>query len=205
MSREAPEDRSGIAFRRLVGRRSVPLLAASAGVGLASAAYWTFSTELVVRAGDIGQTGATVFWVVLGVFGLAGGLAGDLSQRFGIGTSLGAALLAMAGAIGLLAVAPGVPLLAYASAALFGTTYIMLTGILLVWSVGVFAEQPSAGLGISFLLLAAGQVLGSSLAGILAGAIDLRMTFLVFAGVAALAAGAGIWTGDTGDARGSAA
>jgi hypothetical protein len=47
-----------------------------------------------------------------------------------------------------------VQLWAYSSAVLFGSTYIMLTGIILVWSVSVFREQPSAGLGAAFLIIA---------------------------------------------------
>ena len=35
-------------------------------------------------------------------------------------------------------------LVSYLSAALFGSTYIMLTGIVLVWSVAVFRDRPSA-------------------------------------------------------------
>jgi hypothetical protein len=74
------------------------------------------------------------------------------------------------------------------SATLFGSTYIMLTGIILVWSVSVFHERPSAGLGAAFLLLAVGQILGSLIAGVVAGAAGLALTFWAFAGVAVLSA-----------------
>ncbi|MGB3632885.1 MAG: MFS transporter [Rubrobacteraceae bacterium] len=170
----------------LVGNRSLRLFAASVGVGIASAVYWTFSRELVIQAGGLGQLGSTLFWVVIGVSGLAGGGAGDLVRRFGLGMAMRGSLLAMAVSIGMLAIAPGILYAAYASAALFGATYIMLTGILLVWSVRVFRERPSAGLGSAFFLLAAGQILGSYLAGLLAGITDLSTTFLIFAGTAIL-------------------
>ncbi|MGB3632515.1 MAG: MFS transporter [Rubrobacteraceae bacterium] len=181
-----PEGPQRITFGWLVGRRSLPLFAASVGLGLASAAYWTFSRDLVVQAGDLGRIGSTTFWVVLGVSGLLGGAAGDLVGRFGLGLVLRGALLAMAVSIGMLAAAPGVLPVAYPSAAVFGATYIMLTGILLVWSVRVFRDRPSAGLGAAFLLIAAGQILGSYLAGVLVGASGLQTTFAVFAGVAVL-------------------
>src|SRR5215211_6693938 len=96
--------------------------------------------------------------------------------------------LSMAAAIGLLAAAPGVLLWAYASAALFGSTYIMLTGIILVWSVWVFHERPSAGLGAAFLLIAVGQVFGALTAGALAGAAGLVVTFWAFAAIAVVTA-----------------
>ena len=180
------EDLPEITFGWLVGRRSLPLFSASMGLGLASAAYWTFSRDLVVQAGDLGRIGSTTFWVVLGVSGLLGGAAGDLVDRFGLSLVLRGALLAMALSIGMLAVAPGRLFIAYPSAALFGATYIMLTGILLVWAVKVFRDRPSAGLGAAFLLISAGQILGSYFAGVLAGTSGLQTTFAIFAGVAIL-------------------
>jgi predicted MFS family arabinose efflux permease len=170
--------------RWLVGPRSLSLFATAVGTGLASAAYWTFSRELVVQDGTLGQVGSTAFWVVVGVAGLAGGAAGDLVTRLGLTWALRSSLLAMAVAIGLLAVAPDTPGAVYGSAALFGSTYIMLTGIVLVWAVAVFHERPSAGLGAAFLLIAVGQVLGSPLAGALGDATSLETTFGLFAGVA---------------------
>jgi predicted MFS family arabinose efflux permease len=170
--------------RWLVGPRSLSLFATAVGLGLASAAYWTFSRELVVQTGALGQVGSTAFWVVVGVAGLAGGAAGDLVTRLGLTWALRSSLLAMAVAIGLLAVAPDTPAAVYGSAALFGSTYIMLTGIVLVWAVAVFPERPSAGLGAAFLLIAVGQVLGSPLAGALGDATSLETTFGLFAGVA---------------------
>ena len=167
------EDPPQITFRWLVGQRSLPLFSASVGLGLASAAYWTFSRDLVVQAGDLGRIGSTAFWVVLGVSGLLGGAAGDLVSRFGLSLVLRGALLAMAASIGMLAVAPGNLFIVYSSAALFGATYIMLTGILLVWAVKVFQERPSAGLGAAFLLISAGQILGSYFAGVFAGTSGL--------------------------------
>jgi predicted MFS family arabinose efflux permease len=184
----APTDIPGLTVRYLVGPGSMPLFAAAAGVGFASAAYWTFSRDLVVRFGDLSDTGSTVFWTVIGVSGLAGGLAGDLVRRVGLSMAYRASVLSMAAAIGLLAAAPGVQLWAYSSAVLFGSTYIMLTGIILVWSVSVFRERPSAGLGAAFLIIALGQVFGALAAGTVAEAIGLVPTFWAFAGVGVAAA-----------------
>src|SRR3712207_8973731 len=94
----------------------------------------------------------------------------------------------MAAAIGLLAAAPGALLSAYLSGALFGSTYIMLTGIILVWSVSVFHERPSAGPGPALLPLAFWRGFGGPLAGAPARGVGLGVTFLGFAGVAGLAA-----------------
>ena len=177
-----------LSVRFLVRSRSVPLFAAATGVGFASAAYWTFSRDMVVRFGDLSGTGSTIFWMVIGISGLSGGLAGELVQRFGLTGAFRVSVLTMAAAIGLLAAAPGVLPLAFSSAALFGCTYIMLTGIILVWSVSVFHERPSAGLGAAFLIIAVGQVLGTLTAGTVAGAAGLVVTFWAFAGIAVVAA-----------------
>jgi predicted MFS family arabinose efflux permease len=177
-----------LTVRYLMGAKSMLLYAAATGVGVASAAYWTFSRDLVVQTGDLSVAGSTLFWTVIGVSGIAGGLAGDLVRRLGLTRAFRASLLCMAAAVGLLAATPDVLLLAYLSATLFGSTYIMLTGIILVWSVSVFHERPSAGLGAAFLLLAVGQILGSLIAGVVAGAAGLAPTFWAFAGVAVLSA-----------------
>ena len=177
-----------LSFNYLFGRRSMALFFAAGGMGFASAAYWTFSRDLVVQAGGLGQTGSTLFWAVIGVSGLAGAGAGDLVRRFGLGNAFRVSLFAIAGATVLLAAAPGVLGLSYLSAALFGSSYIMLTGILLVWSVAVFPERPSAGLGAGFLMFAVGQAVGSPVAGALAGATNLTVAFIAFAGLAILIA-----------------
>ncbi|HVF00679.1 MAG TPA: MFS transporter [Rubrobacteraceae bacterium] len=177
-----------LSVRYLTGAKSMLLYAAATGVGFASAAYWTFSRDFVVQTGDLSVAGSTLFWTVIGVSGIAGGLAGDLIRRLGLTRAFRASLLCMAAAVGLLAATPDVLLLAYLSATLFGSTYIMLTGIILVWSVSVFHERPSAGLGAAFLLLAVGQILGSLIAGVVAGAAGLALTFWAFAGVAVLSA-----------------
>jgi predicted MFS family arabinose efflux permease len=186
--RVAQADVPLLSMRYLVGPRSLQLFAAATGVGFASAAYWTFSRDLLTQAGDTSIAGSTLFWTVIGVSGLAGGLAGDLVRRFGLLTAFRASLLSMAAAIGLLAAAPGALLSAYLSGALFGSSYIMLTGIILIWSVWVFHERPSAGIGAAFLLIAVGQVLGTPIAGAVAGAAGLVVTFWAFSGIAVLAA-----------------
>lgn len=169
-----------------LGRRAAALFAAAGGMGFASAAYWTFSRDVVVRAGALGEAGSTLFWTAIGVSGVAGAVAGALVRRFGIGGSFRGSLFVMAGAIALLAAAPGT--LSYLSAVLFGSSYIMLTGVILVWSVAVFPGRPSAGIGAGFLMIAVGQVAGSPVAGTIAGMTSLQTAFSLFAGLAVLTA-----------------
>lgn len=173
----------------LIGHRSLPMFVAALAVGFGSAAYWTFSRDLVVYAGGVSLAGSTLFWTVLGVSGLAGGAAGTLVGRFGLTPTLRGSLLAMAAANALLAAAPGNGMAAYASAAVFGASFITLSGIILVWAVAAFPARPSAGIGAGFLLLAVGQVAGAPAAGALADAIGLAPTFAAFAAASLVAAG----------------
>ncbi len=183
---------SGAWFSYLMGtrvrHRSLPLFVAAFGIGFASAVYWTFSRELVIQAGDLNEAGSTFFWTVIGVSGLVGGAAGDLVRRFGLTVVLRGTLFSMATAIALLPLAVGVVPLAYASAALFGSTYIMLTGVILVWSVTIFHERPSAGIGAGFLMIALGQAVGSPVAGTLTEAVGYIASFFAFAAAAVLTA-----------------
>ena len=194
--------RTRLSFSYLIGARvrsrSLPLFAAAFGVGFASAVYWTFSREIVVQAGGLGQAGSTLFWTVIGISGLAGGAAGDLVRRFGLTPVLRGGLVSMAASMVLLALAPSILPLAYASAALFGSTYIMLTGVILVWSVGVFRERPAAGLGAGFLLIAVGQMIGSPVSGVLAGTTSPAIAFFSFAVAAVLTACVNPHPEDTG-------
>ena len=99
--------RTRLSFTYLIGARvrsrSLPLFAAAFGVGFASAVYWTFSREIVVQAGGLGQTGSTLFWTVIGISGLAGGAAGDLVGRLGLTSVLRGGLVSMAASMVLLA------------------------------------------------------------------------------------------------------
>ncbi|UOQ94719.1 hypothetical protein MUO14_07185 [Halobacillus shinanisalinarum] len=73
--------------------------------------------------------------------------------------------MSIASASIVLSFSPGNLLMTYLSAGLFGCSYIFLTGVLLVWGIRVFITNASLGIGVPFLLLAVGQVIGSILAG----------------------------------------
>lgn len=68
----------------------------------------------------------------------------------------------------------------YLSAALFGISYIFITGLLMVWGIKVFITNASLGIGTPFLLLAVGQVIGSLFAGVIIDFIGFVSTFVVY-------------------------
>ncbi|WP_229745612.1 MFS transporter [Pullulanibacillus pueri] len=169
-----------VSFRELLTlwKRSIPLILASLLIGISSSIYWTFSRSFLVVNYNVPNTEATCFWIVMGAFGIVGGLAGGIIHRIGMQWSYWVGVLLMAGAVALLTL----PILAisFLSAILFGMTYIFLTGVFIVWGTSLFSDNPSVGISLSFLLLGIGQFIGASLAGGLIQMSSYTTAFLIF-------------------------
>lgn len=80
----------------------------------------------------------------------------------------------------LLALTPIVWIVPFLSSLIFGVSYIFITGVLLVWGVKIFVKNASLGIGIPFLMLAVGQVLGSMVAGPFIEDLGYTMTFIIY-------------------------
>lgn len=177
-------ERVSVLPRPLLPPGSLRLTAAAVLAGAGSAAVWTFGRDLMTTDGDLGEQASTVAWILLGLFGVAGAVAGDLASRIGLAaawtTSTG--LLAVASAT--LALAPGSLLLASASSAVFGAAYIAMSGLLLLWGTRVHQRSPAAGVGWAFLMLALGQAAGAAGLGVLAEVGSARWSFAIAAGIA---------------------
>ncbi|OBB61180.1 arabinose ABC transporter permease [Mycobacterium sp. 852013-51886_SCH5428379] len=163
---------------------SAGLVAASLLTGFGSAAVWTFGREL---AGGLGDTAAVLVWTVLGAAGIAGAFGGDLVQRIGLGRAWRLLTVAMAGATLVYAVCAEIGPAVGAAGALFGATYIALSGLLLLWATRVYPDGVSFGVALSFFALAAGQALGAPAVGVLAENAGLPAAFVVAAGVGVVA------------------
>ncbi|MGW4488596.1 MFS transporter [Amycolatopsis sp. NPDC004368] len=163
-----------------------PLVANSVLIGMTSAPYWTFSSSRLTAAGLSGAA-VTWCWFTIGVAGLIGGLAGHAAERFGLrAANLGTWTLAAAG-IALLAL-PDLPVPgALVSSALFGSTYMALTGLCILWADRLLPGSPARGVTWSFVGLGVGQTAASPLAGAAAAGIGLPAVFGL-AGLVALAA-----------------
>ncbi|MBE8521062.1 YbfB/YjiJ family MFS transporter [Amycolatopsis sp. H6(2020)] len=154
----------------------VPLVVNSVLIGVTSAPYWTFSTSRLAETG-LSPVAATWCWATIGVAGLLGGLAGRAAGRAGLRTvNLATWTLAAAG-IALLALPdPGVPA-ALLSSALFGSTYMALTGLCILWAARLFPERPARGITWSFAGLGVGQTVASPLAGAAAAGFGSAAVF----------------------------
>lgn len=86
----------------------------------------------------------------------------------------------MAAASILLALTPFIWIVPFLASLLFGASYIFITGVLLVWGVKLFVKNASLGIGIPFLMLAVGQVIGSVLAGPIVEQLGYTFTFVIY-------------------------
>ena len=172
-------------------RRELVRLSVFAGsMGLVSAAYWVFAPDMVVVLGNMPMALTGWLWLVVGLVGMFGGIAGELMDRFGAARTQSGALLGLAVAMLLLMMAPGKLSVALLSAGLFGFAYMTLTGVYLVSGVRLVPRRPALGSVVAFLAVAVGQALGSTLAGI---AADHAGYFSTFGGFALAACVTAAW------------
>jgi predicted MFS family arabinose efflux permease len=127
-------------------------------------------------------------WAVLGATGFVGALSGDLVARAGLARSWAVVMLAMSAATVLLARLPGVPVAVFAAAAVFGAAYVILCGVILLWSTRIHPGRASFGVGVSFLMIAVGQAVGAPLAGALTDAWGGTAAFYVCAAIGLVSA-----------------
>ncbi|GAA0613532.1 hypothetical protein GCM10009001_33470 [Virgibacillus siamensis] len=179
-------EKGSLSFRGVSG--AIPLIIASLLLGISTAAFWTFSRSFIEVAGDYSDWQLSGFWIIIGLFGVLGGFSGSLVEKGGLPLAYKIGSLSVASASIILASSPEWWLISYLSAGIFGCSYIFLTGVLLVWGIRVFIPNASLGIGVPFLLLALGQVIGSVFAGWLIGTWGYVNSFVLYGIVGMLAA-----------------
>lgn len=169
---------SPIISKRALLRNARFLIIASIGIGFSSSIYWTFSRSYVTLLHGLSLNQSVVFWMIMGGAGIFGGIAGSTIQSMGLRTSYRIGVIAVAASIfGLTLSYPGG---VHVSAALFGLSFIFMTGLFIVWGTRQFPESPSIGVSISFFSLGIGQSIGSIMAGILIEEISYPFAFISF-------------------------
>ncbi len=167
---------------------AIPLTLASLTLGFSTAAFWTFSRSFIEVAGDYSEWQLSGFWVIIGLFGVLGGFSGSQVEKWGLSLAYKVGSLSIASSSIILSFAPENLLMSYLSAGIFGSSYIFLTGVLLVWGIRVFITNASLGIGVPFLTLAMGQVIGSVLAGWFIGTWGYVTSFILYGLVGIVAA-----------------
>ena len=158
----------------------VRLLAASAALGLASIAVWTFSQQHVATENPV-RWAAPVIWTIIGAAGVVGAFSGPLVARVGVRTSWSGLMILLAVGIAGLGAGAGIVAVAVLAGAVFGASYIALSGVVLVWATRLYPTRASLGVGLAFFMIAAGQAAGAPLVGLLADRTGIAFTFSVCA------------------------
>ncbi|MBM7633396.1 MFS transporter [Geomicrobium sediminis] len=154
------------------------LIIASIIIGLGTAIYWTFSRSFLIAEHQMTTNESILFWITMGAFGVVGGIGGMFIDKLGLAFIYRLTLLALSLAIAILALPSTIAI--YSSAIGFGITYILITGILIVWSTRLFSVA-AVGVSLAFLSLGIGQSIGSAVAGELIVQSSYTMSFLLFA------------------------
>ena len=173
---DAPTVASPWRWLRRIG--SAPLLLGAAGFGLTSTVYWTYAVDRLAGAPDLPDAAVPVFWVLVGGSGILGTTTGYLVATGGVRRTLVATSVALGLASALLVLPPSWPLLA-ASALLFGSSFMVLSALLVIWSGEVFPERPATGFSAALSALALGAIAGLPLLGGFAEARGLPLMFAV--------------------------
>ncbi len=159
------------------------LLVASATMGLASISVWTFGQELVSTENPRSWAAPAV-WTVIGAAGVVGAFSGPVVARLGVGRAWTVLMVVLALGVAGLGAGAGSSGLALVAGAVFGASYIALTGVVLVWATRLYPHRVSFGVGSAFLMIAVGQAVGAPLVGFLADRTSVATTFFGCAAVA---------------------
>lgn len=171
----------------LFNARSLPLFVSATLFGVATSVIWTFAVDFLSQSGGLTEQYVTLFWVLIGVSGVAGCGAAQIVERLGLRGALGSGLFAVTLSLLLLYLFPNNPALVFASAILFGSSFITVTALYGMWSMLLFPERPSAGFGWTFFLISIGQFIGPLIGGFIAMHFGTPMLFLVAIGITILA------------------
>lgn len=162
---------AGTGYLRPSRRRLAALGLAAVGMGAASTAIWTFGADILRDEFGFPDRRIALAWIVLGAAGLAGVVTGIATDRLGVVRVHRLSLALMALSITALAVGGAAAVLPYLAMGLFGAGYIISSGTLLLWGIALFPDRADLGLGLPFLMIAAGQTAGAPAFGALLGAI----------------------------------
>lgn len=154
------------------------LLLASLLFGFTTAIYWTFSRAFLMVQYGISQEHSMIIWLLMAISGIIGGFSGSLTNRIGLSRTFHLLFILMGFSIALFFLPHHFSM--YVSAILFGATYLLLTGLLIIWATKAYHESPESGVSLSFFTLGIGQALGAFIAGITIDAVSYSFTFLVF-------------------------
>lgn len=161
-------------------QKSMSINIASLILGCASAIYWTFSKDYIATVPSNSDFITSSFWILVGVSGIIGGFSGGLISKFSIKTLYIIVVLMMATSILSLNIDNTNLFIIFLSALFFGSSYVFLTGILMIWGIKIFEKVPSLGIGVPFFTLAFGQIIGAMVSGNVIQFSSYTLAFSIF-------------------------
>lgn len=165
----------------LARRKAVPVYLTALFYGLAGAVYWSFAVETISGAVTTKIPVAPLFWTLMGLAGTVGVFTGKLISRWGVRTAHALLITSMSVSIALLGAAPGNLFCIAASAVLYGSSFMAISGLLAVWSYHVFPEQPATGFSATVFALGIGTIVGPATLGAIAEHYSLQLALLLTA------------------------
>ncbi|MDZ7713705.1 MAG: MFS transporter [Rhodovibrio sp.] len=170
---------------RLTQRAAIPLYVTALVFGLTNAIFLSFAADRVVGAGGLpglaNETASVVIFLGYAVFGALGLATGRVEARFGLAPLFCFIFAAGTASLLLIALAPTSWLAVIAGSGLHGAAIMMVSAVLSFWSVRLFPGRSTLGFTATLLAMAAGSVLGPTVAGLLAAAQGPVVMFLVAA------------------------
>ncbi|WP_025424512.1 MFS transporter [Sodalis praecaptivus] len=154
--------------------------------GVASAAWWNFGPDLLHHHIGVDDNTTSLLWLISGGAGILGALTGPASTIVGLKQVYRLSQLFMAAPLILLAFSHGFSWWLLPAVALCGVGYVTLTGVMLVCGAASTKASPAAGVGAVFFMLAAGQVAGSVVFGLLYAQVGAVTALALFSALSLL-------------------
>ena len=166
-------------------RAAGPLFAIALSHGVTSATFISFAADRIAQTGPLpglaqGLAPAVVF-TVYGLSGLAGLFTDHVKARTGLAWLVRLLLWASALSLALVAFAPANWAGVLLASALQGINVMMMSAVLAFWSERLFPSQPSVSFTAALLAMAAGSVLGPTVAGAASDTLGPAPMFVIVA------------------------
>jgi predicted MFS family arabinose efflux permease len=159
----------------------VRLLIAAFMMGAASTSLWSFGGQLAALNLGWQDRQIGILWTVIGFSSIAGAWAGSLVARYGISGVHWTFLSLMAAGMVTVGASFSSSISVLFGGALFGASYVLLSGVYLVWGLRILPDRPAIGLMVGFLMMAVGQTVGAPVFGILLDRFDADTAVFAFA------------------------
>ena len=180
-----PEPDTGPAGPSLLQRAAIPLYSTALCFGMTNAIFLSFAADRVVAVGGLpglpDEAASVVIFLGYGTCGILGLATGRIEAKIGLAPLFCLIFAAATLSLALIGIAPGAWSAVLAASGLHGAALMMVSAVFSFWSMRLFPGRSTLGFTATLLSMAAGSVLGPTLAGLLAEAQGARVMFVLAA------------------------